>query len=131
LGFCSLKGQLTTPKLCEAFDQEITCELTGNISMIVKKQWGKALYVKNIMVSLSGGDQYVCENVIVYCYDNQKGNKKQDISLPKTILLVMKLKSTVHSKNSLRPQIQANSTKNFTIKSKILILKWQQTKLLF
>lgn len=70
-GFFSMKGQLTEPELNNAFDQKVACELSGKISMIAKKSWGRALYIKNDVVSLSGAS-YVCENVIVYCYDSPK-----------------------------------------------------------
>lgn len=71
LGFYSMGGQMKLPPLYDAFDQEISCELSGSITMIVEKQWGQALYVKNIVVSFATGDQYQCENVIVNCSDHQ------------------------------------------------------------
>ena len=87
LGFCSLKDQLAAPKLYEAFDQETDGELTGSISMIVKKQWGKALYVKNNTITLPGGDCYICENSIIYCYDSQNSKEIQGKSLTQNFLV--------------------------------------------
>lgn len=87
LGYCSMKGQLTEPKLYEVFDQEISCEINGEISMIVRKQWGRALYLKDNTVTLSGGDQYICENIIVFCYDNQSNLQDQDETLIRNYLV--------------------------------------------
>ncbi|MHB8128153.1 MAG: DNA internalization-related competence protein ComEC/Rec2 [Mobilitalea sp.] len=74
LGFYAMRGQVTVPVLYQAFEQETSCELTGNITMIVEKQWGRALYVKDNVISLSEGDPYLCENVIVFCYDDQNNS---------------------------------------------------------
>ncbi len=71
LGFFALKDQLAPPKLYEAFAQESECELTGSIRMIVNRESGKTIYLKNNTVSLWKGKQYTCENVIVFCYDKQ------------------------------------------------------------
>lgn len=81
LGFFDMREQLLTPAVSKAFEQETACELTGKISMIVKKQWGKALYVRNNTISLPEGMQYTCGQVIVYCYDNKNGPNQQDPSL--------------------------------------------------
>ncbi len=81
IGFFALKDQTAEPMLSKAFDQKVICELTGNINMIVKKQWGKALYLKNNSVFLPTGEEYLCENVIVFCYDEQGSGKKPQESL--------------------------------------------------
>ncbi len=75
LGFLSMSGQLKKPALYGAFEQEVPCELTGKITMIVEKQWGKALYVTNNVVSLSENSYYLCENVIVFCSGDDKGEE--------------------------------------------------------
>jgi competence protein ComEC len=66
LGFVVMENQLQLPKIYHAFDQVVPCELTGTVNMIVIKQKVQALYVENNAISLSGGDSYPCENVIVY-----------------------------------------------------------------
>lgn len=71
LGLWSMSGHLKKPELYGAFDQEITCELTGQITMVVEKQSGRALYVKNNRVLLPDGNEYLCENVIVSIYDKK------------------------------------------------------------
>jgi competence protein ComEC len=71
LGFLSMKGQLQLPKLDQAFEKETTCELSGIITMIVEKKSSRALYVKDNVVTLPNKDPYVCENIIIYCKDNQ------------------------------------------------------------
>jgi competence protein ComEC len=65
-------GQMKLPDVYNEFDKETSCELSGNITMIIEKQKSRALYVKNNVVTLSTGDPYVCENVIIFCTDNQK-----------------------------------------------------------
>lgn len=75
LGFLSMSGQIKRPPLYGAFEQEVPCELTGKITMIVEKQWGKALYVTNNVVSLSENSNYLCENVIVFCPDDDEGKE--------------------------------------------------------
>jgi competence protein ComEC len=71
LGFFAMKGQLQLPKLDQAFEKETTCELSGTITMIVEKKNSRALYVKDNVVTLPNKDPYVCENIIIYCKDNQ------------------------------------------------------------
>lgn len=66
LGFVVMENQLRLPKIYYAFDQEVSCKLTGTVNRIVSKQKVQALYVKNNVISLSGGNSYPCENVIVY-----------------------------------------------------------------
>lgn len=72
LGFYAMNIQLERPALYSAFEQEISCELTGSITMIVEKQWGSALYVENNEISLSEGNPYQCENIIVFCSEDQE-----------------------------------------------------------
>lgn len=76
-GFCAMRGQLTMPQVYDVFDQKVSCELSGKITMIVKKQWGKALYVNNDVITLPGQDRYICENVIVFCYETSEGGYGQ------------------------------------------------------
>ncbi len=66
LGFVVMESQLKSPKLYHSFEQEVPCELTGTIKLIVTKQQVQALHVGNNVISLPGGDRYTCENVIVY-----------------------------------------------------------------
>ncbi len=81
LGFYSMKGRLQIPPLYGEFEQEISCELSGEISMIVRKPWGKALYVKNNTINLASDKDFICENVIIFCYDNQKDIIKKNPSV--------------------------------------------------
>ncbi len=70
LGYIVMEDQSRLPKLYYDFEQEIPCELTGRIRMVVKKQQGQALYVENNQISLSNGAIYPCENVLVQTSDN-------------------------------------------------------------
>lgn len=61
-----------------AFEQEAACTMTGELGFIVQKSWGRAMYVKNNKVSISGYEPFLVENVIVYFTDEanyQIGNK--------------------------------------------------------
>ncbi len=81
LGFITMKQQLKMPELERVFDQKIRCEISGEIDRIIRKQWGSALYLKNNVVTLADNKEYLSENIIVFCYDNQNSYKKQDASL--------------------------------------------------
>lgn len=71
LGFFTLGGQLVSPAIDLAFEEKAECELSGKITMIVEKPLGKALYVKDNSIFLSSKEPYLCENVIIYCSDQQ------------------------------------------------------------
>lgn len=71
LGYVVMEEQSKLPKLYYVFDQEIPCELTGRIKMVVRRKQGQALYVENNHISLLNGDSYSCENVIVYLSNDQ------------------------------------------------------------
>lgn len=70
-GFYAMNAQLARPELDNEFKEKADCELTGEITMIVEKPWGRALHLKENTVSLSEGKPYRCENVIVYCSDSK------------------------------------------------------------
>ncbi len=71
LGFMAMDNQLKLPKLYDAFEQEVPCELIGTVKRMVTKKQGQVLYVKNNSISLPGGASYPCENVIVYTSTDQ------------------------------------------------------------
>ena len=78
LGFMVMRDQLKLPDLYYTFEQKAPCELTGQIKSIVMKPTGLTLYVENNQISLSKGDSYLCENVILYTSEMQDyriGNK--------------------------------------------------------
>jgi competence protein ComEC len=66
-----MKGQLVRPELDGVFEDKAECELSGEITMIVEKPLGIALYVKNITIYLKPNEPFLCENVIVSCPDSQ------------------------------------------------------------
>lgn len=71
LGLFAMKAQMQLPGLAKAFEQEAPCELSGQITMITNQSKGRALYLKNVMVSLSNGETYPCEAVKAYTSDHQ------------------------------------------------------------
>lgn len=72
LGSGTMQEQLQQPELSKVFEQELTCELTGRITMIVEKQSSRTIYLHNNKIILTGERPYLCENVIVYTKDDQK-----------------------------------------------------------
>ena len=86
-GFLDTREQLQLPSIYHTFDKETPCQLTGKISMIVIKQWGKALYVKNNTIILAEGEQYTSDQVIVYCYDKNNQMAPQDPSITSKYLV--------------------------------------------
>lgn len=86
-GFLDTREQLHLPSIYHTFDKETPCQLTGKISMVVIKQWGKALYVKNNTMLLAEGDQYTSDQVIVYCYDKKNNMAPQDPSITSEYLV--------------------------------------------
>lgn len=71
LGFFAMNSQMSRPLLDREFEDEVECSLTGKITMIVEKSWGRAFYVNNNIIYLARGKPYLCENVIVYCMDSE------------------------------------------------------------
>ena len=86
LGFLAWQSQTAKPELYEAFDRKISCELSGSITMIVEKQSGIALYLKNNVVTLPGDHNYLCENIIVYCSDEQSQKQNYLVGNRVTVL---------------------------------------------
>ncbi|MBH1941275.1 DNA internalization-related competence protein ComEC/Rec2 [Mobilitalea sibirica] len=77
IGFYSMGIHMQRPDLDTVFEEKISCKVNGQISMVVKKQWGKVLYISNNTVYLSEEKPYLCENIIVYSSDDleyQVGN---------------------------------------------------------
>ena len=73
-GYMALKGQLKEPELSKAFDQEISCEINGTITMIVGKQKGSTLHLKNNLIYLEDGMIYPSEQIIVYLPKEEEQN---------------------------------------------------------
>jgi len=78
LGFFIMKEQLRTPDVYDTFDQELQCQITGTVTMTVKKKASTAIYIKNNTILTPDRREYRCENIIVYRYDNTE--QEQNIS---------------------------------------------------
>ena len=86
IGILAMKGQMERPELDRAFEDKVECRLNGQISLVVQKKWGRAIYVKNNMVYLNQGASYPCENVIVHCKDDKEYKIGNDITVYGEIL---------------------------------------------
>lgn len=87
LGCLMMKEEQRRPALYDAFADEVSCTLTGSITMIVEKQWGDVLYLKNNRVWLDEEVPYLCENIIVYRTTTESYNKSMDPSLSTDLLI--------------------------------------------
>lgn len=72
LGFFAMGGQLEPPGLDYCFDKKITCQIIGEVSMVIDKPKSRAVYLKNNRVTLEGRGTYFSENIIVYTTDTEE-----------------------------------------------------------
>ncbi len=79
LGFLSMRGQLKLSEVDQLFQDKVSCEIDGAITMSVQKKSSKALYIKNVSIQIPGEETLRCEKVIVYC--STQGWVKPDPSL--------------------------------------------------
>lgn len=78
LGYMAMSEQRKEPALSQAFAEKADCRVTGTITQIAPKSWGLCLFINNVTVYLSEAEPYLCENVLIYCSDEQTyriGNK--------------------------------------------------------
>ena len=86
IGILAMEGQMVRPALDMVFEDKIECRLNGQISSIVQKKWGRAIYVRNNMVYLKQEASYTCEYVIVHCTDNKEYKIGNEITVYGEIL---------------------------------------------
>jgi competence protein ComEC len=65
LGFLSMGERMRPPDLSYAFEQKVSCELSGTIKMIVEKKQGIALYVTDNIITLSENQSYPCNTILI------------------------------------------------------------------
>lgn len=78
LGFFCMEDRIRVPELDSYFDLEADGTLSGEVTKIVKKDWGRVIYVKDNLVTLTGEKPFPVEHMIVNCTDEQNyliGNK--------------------------------------------------------
>ena len=61
LGFLAMTDMMKSPDIDKAFEEKSDCSLAGEISMIVKKPWGTAYYLKNTNITLPDKSTYFVE----------------------------------------------------------------------
>lgn len=71
LGFVAMAGRMEEPELSQVFPQKAACRLTGTITKVVQKQWGRAVFTANNTVYLPEQKPYLCENVMISCSDEK------------------------------------------------------------
>lgn len=80
LGFLAMGQRLSPPEADAAFVEGADGTLAGKITMIVEKASGRAIYTKDNLITLSGGETYPVDHVIIYTSDPVTylvGNKLQ------------------------------------------------------
>ena len=80
LGFLAMGQRLSPPEADAAFAEGADGTLAGKITMIVEKASGRAIYTKDNLITLSGGETYPVDHVIIYTSDPVTylvGNKLQ------------------------------------------------------
>ncbi|NLJ96236.1 MAG: DNA internalization-related competence protein ComEC/Rec2, partial [Clostridiales bacterium] len=78
LGFLAMGDRMKPPDIDRMFDDKTPCVLTGEITMEVKKSWGKAYYLKDNLVTLPNQTSYLVEEVLLNTEDSKRylvGNK--------------------------------------------------------
>lgn len=65
LGYTSMGEQMKPPDPDHLFEEEAECILSGEVDMVITKQWGRVIYLKNNRVRLPGGGPYPVENVLL------------------------------------------------------------------
>lgn len=71
LGFLAMAGRMEEPELSRVFPQKAACRLTGTITKVVQKQWGRAVFTANNTVYLPEQKPYLCENIMISCSDEK------------------------------------------------------------
>ncbi|MDD4112749.1 MAG: DNA internalization-related competence protein ComEC/Rec2 [Herbinix sp.] len=72
LGFLAMSDRMKPPDMDIAFEEKSDCYLTGEITMIVKKSWGIAYYLRDNRISLPPDNRtFLVEEVIVNTYTNE------------------------------------------------------------
>lgn len=71
LGFLAMTDMMKPPDIDKAFEEKSDCSLAGEISMIVKKPWGTAYYLKDTNITLPDKSTYFVEKIIVNSYQHE------------------------------------------------------------
>lgn len=78
LGFFSMNDRMKPPDIDIAFEDKSDCILTGEITMIVKKTWGRSYYLRDNKVRLADNKEtYLVEELIVNTYDDESQVQSQ------------------------------------------------------
>ncbi|MFT4142810.1 MAG: DNA internalization-related competence protein ComEC/Rec2 [Mobilitalea sp.] len=78
LGFHITQVRLQVPAIYNIFEEELPCEVTGQITLIVDKPTGKAIYLKNNQIYVNNETSYLSEQLLIYSSDTSDfliGNK--------------------------------------------------------
>ena len=78
VGFHVTEVRLQVPAVYNIFKEELPCEVTGQITLIVDKPTGKAIYLKNNQINVNNETSFLSEQLLIYTSDTSDyliGNK--------------------------------------------------------
>ncbi len=78
VGFHVTEVRLQVPAVYNIFEEELPCEVTGQITLIVDKPTGKAIYLKNNQINVNNETSFLSEQLLIYSSDTSDyliGNK--------------------------------------------------------
>lgn len=78
VGFHVTEVRLQVPAVYNIFKEELPCEVTGQITLIVDKPTGKAIYLKNNQINVNNETPFLSEQLLIYTSDTSDyliGNK--------------------------------------------------------
>jgi competence protein ComEC len=79
-GCLAMFDRMEKPELFNSFEQETTCELNGEIIRIAENEFGFSLYIKDNVITIQDGKQYLCSKVIVKYMFNRYGYDSNEVS---------------------------------------------------
>lgn len=68
IGFLAMGDKMKPPDIDKEFEEKSDCDLTGKITMIVRKSWGTAYFLKDVRITLPNEHRYMVEGIIVNTY---------------------------------------------------------------
>jgi len=65
IAFLAMGERINKPELYNSFDEEISCELKGEIAKVAENKNIISLYLKDSIISIGDGKEYLCEKIII------------------------------------------------------------------
>lgn len=72
IGFHITEVRLQVPVVYTTFEEELPCEVTGQVALVVDKPTGKAIYLKNNQIYVNNETSYLSEQLLIYSSDTSE-----------------------------------------------------------